>query len=113
MRAEHNFTGSLEEWEDQVFLAATLFTTYRRAGKGHGDRRPFKTFPEAIVDAQTDPRALLYAVTDSGRSFCIERGKWRHYLGLWDTSHRTKFAEAYVEAPNINLSPRERKGRKK
>lgn len=87
VRPEHNFTGTLDEWEDALFGNAHHFNVYRRFGRGRSDTKEFGTFPEAIADAGPDDRALVYAVTASERFFCVERKKWPHFSELWEAGY--------------------------
>lgn len=89
MRPEHNFGTSLDKWEDQVFLGASHFVVFRSTGRsallsGRRDdqRKQVPTFADAKQIADADPRALVYAVTETGRSVCLERKKWPHYEEL-------------------------------
>lgn len=83
--SENDFNAAnLEEWERRVFRAAVLekggqFTVWRR----HHDTMRFDNFPEAAMEAGSDPRALVYAVGPSGRSFVVVRSQWRAYLALY------------------------------
>lgn len=89
MRPEHNFGTSLDKWEDQVFLSAAHFVVFRNAGrstlldgKRDDQRKQVPSFADAKTEAEADPHALVYAVTELGRSVCLERKKWPHYEEL-------------------------------
>jgi len=69
---------SVEEWEERVFRHAAYFTVWRR----NEEQRIFPSFRQAVADAMTDRRALVYAVTGTGRSVCLIRKRWDHYLTL-------------------------------
>ena len=82
----HFETASLEIWEDQVFRAAVFggyFTTWRGTRRGRKFlKKEFGDFASAALDAYHDPKALVYAVTHSGRSTCLVRNRWPHFLEL-------------------------------
>jgi hypothetical protein len=82
--SEHDFSGSLEDWEDRVFINAEHFTVCRKVeGKGGVETKRFARFEQAQGEAGDDPRALVYVVTASGRSVCLIRARWDHYRKLW------------------------------
>lgn len=76
---------NIENWEDRVFTNAAHFTVVKKVGVGKMDRKEFPNFVEAINDAFTDERAMVYAVTESGRAVMLVRKKWRHYYDLLNT----------------------------
>lgn len=80
-RKEHDFKQSRDEWEGSVIAAATKFTTSRFLGRGEYDTREFGSLPEAVADAKDDRRAMVYAVTDTGRSVMVPRAAWARLLG--------------------------------
>lgn len=83
----HDFTGSLEDWEDRVFLDATQFRLHRYFGKRGHDEAGFTNFAECVSIARALAsvyRVLIYAVTPAGRSFAVERKRWDHFLTLWN-----------------------------
>lgn len=90
VRPEHNFTGTLDEWEERVFRNATHFNVYKRLGRGNSESKELKTFPEAVEFAKRDPLFLVYAVTASERFFCVERKNWDKYLTVWYEMHPVK-----------------------
>lgn len=73
MKPEHTFPSNLDEWEDSVILNSTLFTCFTFRGRGTRHTEEFKSFEEAIQAAGDDPRALVYAVAESGRFVCIPK----------------------------------------
>jgi hypothetical protein len=87
--SENDFNAkNLEEWERRVFRAASLqdgghFTVWR---KRH-EVQTFLNFPEAALQAGGDPTALVYAVTSTGRSFCVVRKQWQSYLDYFKQLH--------------------------
>ena len=86
--SENNFTMSLDDWEVRVFNSATTFRLSRFNASGEL-RAEVKTFPEALRLAGgvlgSEDRVLIYAVTESGRFFCIEQKKWSSFLDLCST----------------------------
>lgn len=83
-------SGTREQWEEAIFRHAAYFTVVRRLPRKakfaavEFDRHEYKAFPEARLDAQDDPQALVYAVSAEGRHFCIPRGEWTKYTELWN-----------------------------
>ena len=89
----HDFTGTLEDWELRVFQNASNFTTVRYMPRGQSDRRDFKTdFPACLADAREGgPRGVLvYAATDVGRSFALEKQHWDKFEALWRENNKSK-----------------------
>lgn len=80
-RPEHDFKQSRDEWETTVIAAAVTFTTARFLGRGQYDRREFATLAGAIADAGDDRRAMVYAVTEAGRSVMVPRTRWADLIG--------------------------------
>lgn len=68
------------EFDDQIILAANMFTVARFLGRGQFERRAFDTLTAALNDAWRDPRAMVYAVRADGRDALIPRDQWAHYL---------------------------------
>jgi hypothetical protein len=82
MRPEHDYShGDMTRWELSVFTEADHFTVYRPEGRGA--RNNYKNYDDAYYAAKSVERALLYAVTESGRSTVIDRGDWDRCLALW------------------------------
>lgn len=92
---------TLEQWEDRVFLNAITFSVWQPEGV---PRSTFAT-PKAAFDFALDkPRALVYAITKSGRSCALVRKRWAHYLTLrWkqDKSIRT-YRMTVADRANFN-----------
>lgn len=80
MRPEHKFNVTITEWEEAVFGNADHIVVYRHVGR---TRRTFPDWPSAKADAETDARALVYAVAASGRSVLLEHKNWPKYDELW------------------------------
>jgi hypothetical protein len=70
---EHEFRLTADEWERAVIANAAYFTCFRRLGRGRCDKKVFGTMGEALAEAAGDRRALVYAVTVSGRSTLVPR----------------------------------------
>jgi hypothetical protein len=84
---QHNFVGSLDEWEDRVFAAGNSFRLHRFSGNKTWEENSSSRFDEAMAMAvqalQGGYRVLVYVVTDRGRSFCIPQERWPSYLAAW------------------------------
>jgi hypothetical protein len=87
--SEHDFHAkNVEEWEARIFQAACkegYFTVWERDSTvpGKGIRKEFRHFPDAAMYAHGNPRCLVYAVTKTGRSFCVVREQWLKYLQVF------------------------------
>ena len=79
---EHDFTLTWDEWELTVIREAVLFTVFRFRGRGTRSRLEFGTLREAIDEATTDERALVYAVTKRERCVQVPRARWDEFLRL-------------------------------
>ena len=89
---EHRFAVEPEVWDDAVFKAACHYTV--AIGRSPFDRvvHKFDTFEQALVFAKTHnanieqagniPRAMIYAVTESGRHTMLVPKRWEHYQKL-------------------------------
>jgi hypothetical protein len=87
MRPEHEYAGKTRtQWERVVFDNADEFVVYNAKTR---QRVEFKDFPAAVEFARTTDRTLLYAVTKSGRSTCIDRADWDQCLAVWLERHPT------------------------
>ena len=89
---EHRFTVEPEVWDDAVFTNASHYTVV--IGRSPFDRTvtEFKTFEGALACAKVHnlavakmgnlPRAMIYAVTESGRHTMLVPKRWEHYEKL-------------------------------
>jgi hypothetical protein len=91
-QTEHDFTGSREEWEQRVFLNAAYFRVHRFLSQGEHESTQTEDFVEALRLAGHEMlrkrRALIYAVTESGRYVCLPQKQWRHLYELWNATKR-------------------------
>lgn len=79
---EHDYAhGSMEQWDMSVFDNAVGFSVVRRTTRTDHDN-----FESAMTDVMTAP-GLIYAITATGRSTCIEKKHWEHCLQRWRTKH--------------------------
>ena len=76
IRPEHDFSQDRDEWEQSVVDNAAMFTTARFLCKGKYDRREFSSLADAVEDARSGGRAMVYAVTESGRAVYVPEDKW-------------------------------------
>ena len=78
---------NLSDWEEAVFRDATYFTvcrSVRPAGEMPRTLRlEFPTFPDAVTEANGDPKAMVYAVTAQDHFFCVPPKEWDKYLVIW------------------------------
>lgn len=82
---EHNhFGGTVEQYEDAVFLAAIEFTCFRKPARFVRETKRFAGFPQAIAEAGDDVTACVYAVTAQGRSVMLPRQLWPYYSRVWE-----------------------------
>lgn len=106
MRKEHEF-GRLktqEEWDRAVFDAAVSFSVFKR---GVGKVEDIKTFADAVLLAISwgENGALIYAITEAGRSTCIPRSTWQDLLGSRRRTRLNKAARcAICKNPGGKLS---------
>lgn len=84
---ENCFEGTLMDWEARVFRNAEYFTVVRYGVSG-GECAEVRTFPQALSLIETNSRALVYAVTKSGRNFCVPRSEWPKYHQIWLAEHK-------------------------
>lgn len=87
MKPEHQFPHKLEDWDLNVFRGASHFTVVL-PGQGKWDY--VKSFHDAVKKAEGNPRALIYAVTASGRSTVMVRDRWGEYYELWKEREKPK-----------------------
>lgn len=80
---ENCFEGTLADWEQRVFRNASHFTVVRYGVATGSERTTVDTFPQALAVAGYNSRVLVYAVTDSGRAFCVPRSEWFKYYEIW------------------------------
>lgn len=112
IRPEHDFTVDRDGWELAIFNNANHFTVFT-PGEGVGKvdsstKVEVRTFPQALMEAQQDPRALVYAVTEAGRSVCLDHLQWSVLLTLWATRMlvvATKAIKAGWEGRTGDLTP--------
>jgi len=84
MGTEHNFLGTVEDWEMRVFQNAAFFSVVVGRNPASRVRVERKTFPEALEQAKASDKAMIYAITDSGRSVMLTRKRWPVYQADWD-----------------------------
>jgi hypothetical protein len=88
--SEHDFSGTVDQWEERVFLNAAYFRVHRFYGQGQHDSTDADTFETAVRTVgsvrqdKTMPgaRATIYAVTASGRFTMLAEKYWLRYLQL-------------------------------
>lgn len=77
MLAEHEFPKGLDHFEKAVFDGANQFVVGIMAGRGKRARHPHGLDLEAAMkDAESNPRAVLYACAPSGRHCVLDRKRW-------------------------------------
>lgn len=81
---ENCFEGTLSDWEQRVFRNASHFTVVRYGVAAGSERATVDTFPQALALAGYNSRVLVYAVTNSGRAFCVPRSEWFKYYDIWN-----------------------------
>lgn len=79
---------ALAEYEDEVFRKAVQFVAVLYKSGRAPLRHEFLDFPTAAKEAlklkdDQGRTGLLYAVTDAGRSVCLDRVRWPHFEELW------------------------------
>jgi hypothetical protein len=87
--------GTMEEWEDSVFLNAAYFTVCIVTGNRYESRviLRYNDWPTAVavckgVQERFRVRgALVYAVTEQERFVCLISSRWPHYQKLWEGKH--------------------------
>ena len=88
----HNFKVSQTEWEDAVFVNASYFILTRRTGINQYHKETVQTFPMLVQlrNSKDEPhRFFMYAVTDKGRSVCLNGDKYpEHWRKLWYQYHK-------------------------
>ena len=80
---EPEFGATREVFEERVFRCATHFNVVRYGTHNGSEIKTVKTFSEAIYNAYGNPRALIYAVTNDGRAFCIPKTQYGKYAEVW------------------------------
>lgn len=86
---QNNFKGKVHEWEMRVFLNADKFSVCGFPHDGMGNRfnnmehTDHYTWPDTMEKAKKFKRALVYALTDDGRTACLERKHWPSYDEAW------------------------------
>lgn len=85
---EHDFVGTLEEWEERVFLRASHFRLHRISfDNTKRDTNETENFEEAmhlaLASLEERYRVMVYALTESGRYFCIPQERWPSCLVKW------------------------------
>lgn len=91
---EHRFMVEPEQWDDAVFTRAIKYTAVVGRTPSNRSVYEYATFPEALTFAETYnasversgnlPRAMLYAVTETGRHTMLVPKRWEHYSKLWE-----------------------------
>jgi len=83
---EHDFTGTVDQWERRVFCAAAKFRVHRFYGQGQHDSCEVDTFENAIRTvgdvrrAMPGARVTVYAIAASGRFTMLTESRWAEYL---------------------------------
>lgn len=72
--------GTFFEWEEHVFRTAHHFSVVLIE---KNMSTVCSTFPEALLYSKLEARSLVYAVTERGRSICLERKDWGKWLKIW------------------------------
>jgi hypothetical protein len=105
-RPDANFTGTLEDWDDRVFLHATSFRVWRFTPEGK-DSADFPDFVPAIRAAIDEMHkgcaVLVYAVAESGRHQALVPTRWEHYAKLYNLR---KHQAAQVDVWENKIKPR-------
>lgn len=65
-----------EDFEKHVIDHADKWQVARFLGSAKWDRRDYALLLPALLDAQSDPRALLYAITNEGRHALVPKGMY-------------------------------------
>jgi len=79
MRPEHTYPPKQEEYDVNVFRGAAYFTVVI-PGRGKWENIP--TFSEALQRVGESRRAMIYAVTASGRATMLVRKRWDEFLQM-------------------------------
>lgn len=79
--------GTVEQHDEHVFRNAHHFTVSHAIGIGAPETTEFTDFAAAALNAYHDRRALVYAVTEAGRSVCLVRSRWADFLVIWKQMH--------------------------
>lgn len=72
------------EFEEWVVTHANYFTLIYRIGPGRVQREEFNSLAEAIAVRDDNPRGMIYAVMNVGRSVMIGPTQYRHMLEVRD-----------------------------
>ena len=85
----HDFAQDLASWESSIFINADYFVVGHRVGVGQYERVELKTWPEVKIELLAAPRGrrlLIYSITASGRSVCLNGPKLTsgHWDALWE-----------------------------
>lgn len=94
--SEHDFSVTRDQWEYAVFNNAAYFQAVLPIPGNHQVKK-VKTFTAAVRAAQDwrdayGRTALIYAVTASGRSVCLDREAWPALLKVWKKARRIALA---------------------
>lgn len=90
-RPDANFTGTLEEWDDRVFLHAVKFRVHRFSTGGNASTEvdDFAQAMRLAIDTlRAGMRVIVYAVTESGRHQALDKKRWEHYAKLYNNQGR-------------------------
>ena len=77
-------------FEEKTFREANIFTVTEYKPFGQSKKTPFKTYPEALAEAERDTTnrpPLIYASTPAGRSVAIGKTERLKFLALWNRTH--------------------------
>lgn len=83
-KLEKKPTGDREQWEREVIKIADHFTVIRNPGRSTAYRAEYKALPNAVTDARSEERSMLYAVTAQGRSVLIPAKDWDEHVTIWN-----------------------------
>lgn len=93
LNSPNDFSGTKDQWERRIFLNACHYTVVIYDGVGHGSRFHadraeiiYRDFNRALKRARSHPRALIYGVTENGRSDLLSRSRWEEYENDWKLS---------------------------
>ena len=81
--SEHDFSGTLEDWEERIFRNAHHFNVVRFGHVEGGECCTTPDFAEAIYIAHSNPRSVLYAVTLAGRAFCMAKKDYEKFARIY------------------------------
>jgi hypothetical protein len=92
--ADEKFDGSLEDFDDSVFLNADHFRLHRFNDEGVHDKARVSDFPtvmrEALIQRKLGYRVVVYAVAKSGRHQAMVPERWEHYAKLYNERQEKK-----------------------